>query len=115
MTDFTAGKYNSAQINALAEQFQRFINSTNELTASTNNPYLIEEIKPWMDVFSLMGQRGKLLLDMYEALNAEDSVAFINHYLKTDSLEIVQGKIRMKRDARYASLSRIHRVCGLAR
>ena len=96
MTDFTVGKYNSAQINALAEQFQRFINSTNELTASTNNPYLIEEIKPWMDVFNLMGQRGKLLLDMYEALNAEDSVAFINHYLKTDSLEIVQGKIRSR-------------------
>ena len=96
MTDFTAGNYNPAQINALSEQFQRFINSSNELSSSTYNTYLIEEIKPWMDVFSLMGKRGEKLLNMYAALNSEDSIAFISYYLEADSLEILQGKIRSR-------------------
>lgn len=96
MTSFTKGTYNEEQKNALAAQFQSFIDASDELKTATYNTAMIEEIKPWLEVFRLMGMRGIKYLDMYQALQDNDSIGFINSYLEADSLMVVQGKIRSR-------------------
>ncbi|HHT23475.1 MAG TPA: hypothetical protein GXZ87_09250 [Bacteroidales bacterium] len=92
----TNGKYNESQKNALATQFKSFIDAADELNASTCNPAMITEIKPWLDVFKFMGLRGLKYLEMYQAFHKGDSVSFINKYLKAEKLFAEQGKIRSR-------------------
>jgi hypothetical protein len=40
-----------------------------------------------------MGEKGLYLLDMYKALNENDSVIFVQKYLKIDSIETAQKKV----------------------
>ncbi len=96
MAKLMEGKYEETDDSSLLAQFEKIVNSMNELNESTSSPALLREIKPWVDVLGLMGQRGLKLLEMKTALQSEDSVTFINLCLETDSLEEVQNKIRSR-------------------
>lgn len=90
---YRQGQYNASQIQLLADKFQSFRNASAELLASTYNPAMISEIAPWLRVFDMMGEKGLYLLDMYKALNENDSVTFVQKYLKIDSIETAQKKV----------------------
>jgi hyaluronoglucosaminidase len=90
---YRQGQYNASQIQLLSDKFQSFRNASAELLASTYNPAMISEIAPWLRVFDMMGEKGLYLLDMYKALNENDSVIFVQKYLKIDSIETAQKKV----------------------
>ncbi|AFL96774.1 beta-N-acetylglucosaminidase [Ornithobacterium rhinotracheale] len=60
--------------------FDKMILSAGTLMASQDNPYLIDEIKPWLSQFSLQGQMGLNILAMQQALQADDAQAFLRNY-----------------------------------
>lgn len=50
------------------------------LADSVNHPEMLREIKPWVESWSLLGQRGSLALNMQNSLDDFDSIAFIGQY-----------------------------------
>lgn len=90
------GKYDDTQANQLKLHFESFSNSSEELRTSVGNPVMIKEIKPWLDVFDLMGKRGVHLINMYKALHNNDSILFIDEYLKAEELKNTQDNIRSR-------------------
>lgn len=93
MAAYKSGAYNPEKANLLSAQFQNFRNAAAELMASTSSPEMINEIKPWLQVFDIIGNKGLSLMNMYKALNNKDSVAFIKEYQRIDSLETAQKLI----------------------
>lgn len=88
--------YPTAYGNQLLQHFQSFRDASKELANSTYNIPLREEIKPWLQAFDIIGQKGITLLDLYKNLVNKDSIKFINNYLKFDSLDVVQKNIRSR-------------------
>lgn len=96
MTSYNNGTYNEAQADELTAQFQSFRNTSAELISSTSNQAMINEIKPWLQVFDIIGNKGLSLMKMYKALNTSDTITFIKEYQRIDSLETVQKTIRSR-------------------
>ena len=90
MAAYKAETATDAQADLVAAQFQSFRKASIELITSTGNPAMINEIKPWLQVFDIVGNKGLSLIKMYKALNANDSITFIKEYQRIDSLEAVQ-------------------------
>lgn len=90
MTLYNKGQYSAEQVNNLTLQFQSFRDAAADLIASTTNAPLITEIKPWLQVFDIIGNKGLSLMKMYSSLNSADSITFIKEYQRIDSLENVQ-------------------------
>lgn len=65
--------------------FDKMILSAGTLMASQDNPYLIDEIKPWLSQFSLQGQMGLNILAMQQALQVNNPHAFLKHYYSTQT------------------------------
>lgn len=93
LASYRQGQFNFSQSALLADKFQTFRNASAELLASTYNPAMIAEIGPWLQVFDMVSEKGLFLLEMYRALSENDSVAFVQKYLKVDSIETAQKKV----------------------
>lgn len=88
----TAG-YDTAALQALLGQFDLMVNAADTLLATDESPELIAEITPWLQVMKLMGQRGQLIVNLYEDLHAENPEAFIEHYLAFTENEAAQKNV----------------------
>lgn len=93
MTAYNKGTYSTEQADLLAAQFQSFRDASANLMASTTNAPLIVEIKPWLQSFDMIGNKGLSLVKMYKALHNNDSITFIKEYQRIDSLETLQKAI----------------------
>lgn len=85
--------YNKLLLDSINKEFDRMIESADELLSSNSEPELLSEIKPWLKVMKLIGQRGKLVIDMYEALNDKDEKRFVDDYESSIKLEQEQKGI----------------------
>lgn len=70
-------------------EFQAMVEASYILLNSTDNPVLLEEIRPWVKQFKLLGQSSLAMLNMYNALQAKKEQDFIRSYkaikaIKTD-------------------------------
>ena len=98
--DFTAkiaAGYDTEALAALKAQFDLMVNSAETLLTCGESPELMAEIRPWVQVMQLMGQRGQILTQLYTDLHEENPEAFIEHYLQFTALEEQQKGI-MSRD-----------------
>lgn len=93
MNSYALGQYNPSQADLVSTQFDSFRSASAELLTTKSNPALIAEITPWVKVFDMIAEKGVCLIDMYKALNVNDSVTFIKLYLKVDSIEIAQKNV----------------------
>ncbi|WP_329905157.1 beta-N-acetylglucosaminidase domain-containing protein [Porphyromonas pogonae] len=89
----TATRHDAA---AVIKQFDSFINSCHTLLHCGDNPELVAEMKPWIEVLDLMSRRGKLLFDMQRYLEAGNPKAFIETYKNEKLLEQKQLTIRSR-------------------
>ena len=85
--------YDTAALQALLGQFDLMVNAADTLLATDESPELIAEITPWLQVMKLMGQRGQLIVNLYEDLHAENPEAFIEHYLAFTENEAAQKNV----------------------
>ena len=85
--------YDTSALQALLGQFDLMVNAADTLLATDESPELIAEITPWLQVMKLMGQRGQLIVSLYEDLHAENPEAFIEHYLAFTENEAAQKNV----------------------
>lgn len=72
--------YNKTLLDSFGKEFDKMIQSADELLSSDSEPELLSEINPWVKVMRLIGQKGKLIIDMYEALNNKNEKKFVDDY-----------------------------------
>lgn len=85
--------YDTAALQSLLGQFDLMVNAADTLLATDESPELIAEITPWLQVMKLMGQRGQLIVSLYEDLHTENPEAFIEHYLAFTENEAAQKNV----------------------
>ena len=72
---------------------QMFLQAEKLLADSINQPHMLAEIGPWVESMSLLARRGLSVLDMKDALQKDDSVAFIASYRCGREAELAQKAI----------------------
>lgn len=89
--------YDAEALAALKAQFDLMVDAADTLLTTDENGPLMNEIKPWVQVMKLIGQRGQLLTKLYQNLNEKQPEAFVENYLRFVDLE-EQQKTVMSRD-----------------
>ncbi len=82
-----------ANYDSVRQEFQQMVDASYILLSSKDNPVLLDEIRPWVKQFQLLGQSGLTTLNMYTALQAKQSDHFERSYdaikaIKTQMYEI---------------------------
>lgn len=81
---FDYDSYTPAQFDALKAQFERIKAAPAQIESNAANKYLVAELKPWLDVFEAMGQRGLNTLGLIKTFETGDNEAFWNGFIATD-------------------------------
>ena len=68
-------------------EFQAMVEASFILLNSTDNPVLMDEIRPWVEQFKLQGQSGLAALNMYRALQAKQTTDFERSYHAFESIK----------------------------
>ena len=85
--------YDKKAVAAMNKQFKQMIQAADELLASTEEPEMIAEIAPWVQVMKIVGQRGQTVMNLYTLLNKGDEKGFIAAYEALAQLEQDQKAI----------------------
>ena len=85
--------YSAEAVAAMNEEFKSMVNAADELLGSTEEPELLAEITPWVQVMKIIGQRGEKVMDLYTLLNKGDEKSFIAVYEELVALEQVQKAV----------------------
>jgi len=91
--DFRANYTTQKNTTALVEQFESFRKASAALLGSSDNLPMLDEIRPWVQVFDIMAQKGLAMTQMNNALAAKDSVGFIEQYQKLVLLDKEQAGV----------------------
>lgn len=79
LKDLESGQ-NIKNLEAIQAEFQTMVEASYILLSSTDNPILLDEIRPWVKQFQLLGQSGLVMLNMHAALQAKQTDAFERSY-----------------------------------
>ena len=89
----TANGYNETAIEAMTKEFDTMVNAAEELLNASEEPEMIAEIAPWLQVMKIIGQRGQLVMIMHTLLEKGNEKAFIATYEKLTKLEQTQKAV----------------------
>lgn len=67
-------------LETVQNEFQAMVEASYILLDSKDNPVLLEEIRPWVKQFQLLGQSGLSMVNMYLALEAQNPEDFERSY-----------------------------------
>lgn len=74
-------KFNTNSKEALSKSFLQIVEAANNLLADEkNHPEMLSEIKPWVESMRLLGVRGLQYMNMVEAMERKDTIAFVATY-----------------------------------
>ena len=74
-------KFNTNSKEALSKSFVQIVEAANNLLADEkNHPEMLSEIKPWVESMRLLGVRGLQYMNMVEAMERKDTIAFVATY-----------------------------------
>ena len=79
--------YQLVDFATLEETFTQMVEAADILLTNTENPALIAEMKPWLLQHKLMGETGKEVLCMVEALKAQEQGYFLRKYKHVKALQ----------------------------
>ena len=82
-----ANGYDAEAVAEMTKEFTAMIASADELLTSTEEPEMIAEIAPWLQVMKIMGQRGEVMMNLYTLLHKGDEQGFIAAYEQLAQLE----------------------------
>lgn len=88
-----ADGYDAAAVEAMTAEFTAMVEAADELLASTEEPEMIAEITPWLQVMKVIGQRGQQVMSLYTLLERGDERGFIATYEQLLKLEQAQKGI----------------------
>ena len=82
-----ANGYDAEAVEAMTKEFTAMIAAADELLTSTEEPEMVAEIAPWLQVMKIMGQRGETMMNLYTLLEKGDEQGFIAAYEQLVQLE----------------------------
>ena len=85
--------YNAEVVNTMAKEFTAMVKAADELLNAKEEPEMMAEIAPWVEVMKLIGQRGETMMNLYHLLAKGDEKGFIAGYEKMQQLEQKQKSI----------------------
>lgn len=91
------GKIDDKAYQEVSDACQQIILAADMLMASTTNRPLIEEIRPWLIQFKLVGEYGQQVLRMIQAQTTGKTEAFKENYTHAQALQVQMGEV----DANY--------------
>ncbi|MCR8668728.1 beta-N-acetylglucosaminidase domain-containing protein [Aestuariibaculum sp. M13] len=86
LKDLEAGQ-NIKNFETVHNEFQAMVEASYILLNSSDNPVLLDEIRPWIKQFQLLGQSGLATLNMYKALQTQNTNAFERSYQAVKALK----------------------------
>lgn len=86
----------AAAVALLNLHFQQLIEASDVLINTDESPRLTTEIEPWCQVMKILAQKGQCVMDMYNALSAANPESFVNSYLRYQTLDEAQTKVRSR-------------------
>lgn len=78
VNELKGGKYDENDYTTILNEFKNISLSARALITSRDNTYLIEEIKPWLLQFDLLGQRGVKAMELVKMFEKDKTVLFWN-------------------------------------
>ena len=88
-----ANGYNAQAVESMTKEFTAMIAAADELLNSTEEPEMIAEIAPWLQVMKIIGQRGELVMNLYTLLEKGNEKGFIAAYEQLAKLEQAQKAV----------------------
>ena len=82
-----ANGYDAEAVAEMGKEFTAMIAAADELLNSAEEPEMIAEIAPWLQVMKIMGQRGATMMNLYTLLHKGDEQGFITAYEQLAQLE----------------------------
>ena len=84
----------AAEIAPMRAQMDSIVWAAERLLADTEHqPELIEELIPWLQKMKYMGQRGQLIMDMYQCLIDNKPAEFIEKYVQIKTILEAEDQI----------------------
>ena len=82
------------EIAPMRAQMDSMVWAAERLLADTEHqPELIEELKPWFQKMQMMGQRGQLMMDMYQCLADNQPAQFLEKYNQIKSIQEAEDRL----------------------
>ena len=78
---------------SVQKEFQAMVEAAYILLNSIDNPVLLDEIRPWVEQFKLLGQSGLAMLNMYTALQAKANDDFERSYQAVKAIKMQMYEI----------------------
>ena len=85
--------YNADAVKEMTTEFTTMVAAADELLNSSEEPEMIAEITPWLEVMKIIGQRGELVMNLYTLLEKGDEKGFIAAYEQLVKLEQAQKAV----------------------
>lgn len=80
-------KQTNSQAKHIEEEFKNIISASEQLLKTDENPFLLEELRPWLLQFQLTGKKGLQTMALYEALHQKDYTKFKNEYTNLQNIQ----------------------------
>lgn len=80
LADYKKGNYNQDDYDVLLDEYARIVEAADRLSENTENKYLIDEIRPWLNHFKLVGESGIEVLVMAKAVLDKNESLFMRKY-----------------------------------
>lgn len=87
LRDYRGGNYVPEDYTALMNEFVRITEAADILEVNGENPALIDEIRPWIEQFGVMGTAGTEVLSMVKAVEVGDWDLFMRKYKHVKALQ----------------------------
>ena len=85
--------YNKKAVAEMNKQFEQMVQAADELLASTEEPEMLAEIAPWVQVMKIIGQRGQTVMNLHTLLAKGDEKGFVAAYEQLLQLEQAQKAV----------------------
>ena len=85
--------YDKKAVAEMNKQFKEMIAAADELLTSTEEPEMIAEIAPWVQVMKIIGQRGEKVMHLHTLLAKGDEKGFIAAYEQLMQMEQEQKAV----------------------
>ncbi|MDO4229840.1 MAG: beta-N-acetylglucosaminidase [Capnocytophaga sp.] len=86
-------KDTNPQTKRIEKEFKDIISASEQLLNTKENPYLIEELRPWLLQFQLTGKKGQKVIELYEILQQKKYTNFKNEYSNLQNIQKQQFDI----------------------
>ena len=85
--------YDKKAVAEMNKQFKEMVQAADELLASTEEPEMLAEITPWLQVMKIIGQRGETVMKLHTLLSKGNEKGFIATYEQLMQLEQAQKAV----------------------